>query len=91
MSQRASGSKIDPWQYKPWWCQPWSIVLTGISIVSGSWLLFHRVWIAILVAVPILAWWWFFLVIAPPLMADYYLAQSQNSQDDRSSDRPMEG
>ena len=20
------------WQLKPWWCQPWSIILTGIAI-----------------------------------------------------------
>ncbi|WP_332982633.1 DUF6737 family protein [Microcoleus sp. A003_D6] len=20
---------ISPWNYKPWWCQPWSIILTG--------------------------------------------------------------
>lgn len=88
MSQSAnSRARIDPWKYKPWWCQPWSIVLTGISIISASWLLFHRVWITILVSISILAWMGFFLVIAPPLMADYYSAQLQNSEGETGSDR----
>jgi hypothetical protein len=34
------------WNHKPWWCQPWSIILTGISIISGSWLLFKIVWLS---------------------------------------------
>ncbi|MEX1323347.1 MAG: DUF6737 family protein, partial [Synechococcaceae cyanobacterium] len=30
---------------KPWWCQPWSIVLTGLSGIGASWLVLHRWWI----------------------------------------------
>ncbi|MFN9181088.1 MAG: DUF6737 family protein, partial [Dolichospermum sp.] len=22
---------ISPWKYKPWWCQPWSIIMTTIT------------------------------------------------------------
>jgi len=56
------------WDHKPWWCQPWSIVLTGISIISGSWLWFKLIWVSVVVAVPILVWMTFFLVIYPKLM-----------------------
>ncbi len=36
---------INVWSYKPWWCQPWSILLTGCGVVGGSWWLFHRIWL----------------------------------------------
>jgi hypothetical protein len=55
------------WNHKPWWCQPWSIILTGISIISGSWLLFKLVWLSILVAIPITAWMGFFVILFPKL------------------------
>lgn len=53
------------WQAKPWWCQPWSILLTGITILAASWGLLHMVWITLLVAIPILAWWIYFLILWP--------------------------
>jgi hypothetical protein len=55
------------WNHKPWWCQPWSIVLTGLLIISASWLLFKIVWLSILVAIPISAWMGFFVVLFPKL------------------------
>jgi len=24
------------WSLKPWWCQPWSILLTGVLVIAGS-------------------------------------------------------
>jgi hypothetical protein len=63
---------FNPWNYKPWWCQPWSILLTGITLISGSWLLVKTLWITILVAIPLLAWMGFFLLIWPKLMAEVY-------------------
>jgi hypothetical protein len=59
---------LNPWNYKPWWCQPWSIVLTGITIIGGSWLLWRIFWLTIIVAIPILIWMGFFLLIWPQLM-----------------------
>jgi len=55
------------WDYKPWWCQPWSIILTGFTIISGSWLLLKLVWLTILVAIPISAWMGFFVILFPKL------------------------
>jgi hypothetical protein len=57
-----------PWQLKPWWCQPWSIALTGLGLITASWLLGHRWWLTAIVAVPITVWMGFFLVIWPRLM-----------------------
>ena len=61
---------ISPWNYKPWWCQPWSILLTGTSLITASWLLLKTVWITVLVAIPLLAWMGFFLLVWPKLMLD---------------------
>jgi hypothetical protein len=58
------------WHYKPWWCQPWSILLTGITIIGGSWVISHRIWLGILVAIPVLIWWVYFLLIYPRLFAE---------------------
>jgi hypothetical protein len=55
------------WSHKPWWCQPWTIALTGITIILSSWLVFHIIWLTVLVSIPILAWMGLFLVIYPRL------------------------
>ncbi|WP_448572770.1 DUF6737 family protein [Trichothermofontia sp.] len=66
----------NPWAYKPWWCQPWSIALTGIGLIAGSWLALHRLWVTGLVAVPVLSWMGFFLLIWPRLVVRSWLASS---------------
>ena len=53
------------WQIKPWWCQPWSILLTGVAVSLGSWFLFHRLLVTLPIVVVILGWWMLFLVIVP--------------------------
>lgn len=62
---------FDIWQSKPWWCQPWSILLTGITIIGGSGWLFHRVWLTSLVALPVLTWMVYFLLVYPKLMQSF--------------------
>ncbi|BAU14790.1 hypothetical protein LEP3755_53430 [Leptolyngbya sp. NIES-3755] len=57
------------WDYKPWWCQPWSILLTGVGLISSSWLLLHSIWITIAVSIPVLTWMVFFLLIYPKAMS----------------------
>ena len=56
------------WNHKPWWCQPWSIILTSLTLISGSWLIFKIIWLTILVAIPLLIWMGFFLLIWPQMM-----------------------
>ncbi|WP_373478304.1 DUF6737 family protein [Geminocystis sp.] len=55
------------WKYKPWWCQPWSIILTGIVIIGGSWLLFQLIWLTALFFTLICLWWLLFLILIPYL------------------------
>lgn len=82
---------ISVWQLKPWWCQPWSILLTGISLIAGSWGLGHRLWLTGLVALPVGTWMIFFLLVYPQLFRQAQ-AQQQLDQEpiaptrDRSTD-----
>jgi hypothetical protein len=59
---------LNPWNYKPWWCQPWSILLTGLTLISGSWLLIKTIWLTVLIGIPLLVWMGFFLLIWPRLI-----------------------
>ena len=45
-----------------------SIVLTGMTLISGSWLIFKILWLTLLLSLPILTWMGFFLLIWPKLM-----------------------
>ena len=58
------------WTLKPWWCQPWSIVLTGLVVPAASWLLLQRWWITAPVAAGVVVWWWLFLVVVPRAYQD---------------------
>jgi hypothetical protein len=69
MNPSPSPPSVSVWQLKPWWCQPWSILLTGIVLIGGSWLLLHRLWVTLLVAIPVLIWMGFFLGLYPQLYA----------------------
>ena len=53
------------WSIKPWWCQPWSIVLTGVAVAAASWVLLQRVWITAVVLAAVALWWLVFLVLVP--------------------------
>lgn len=61
----APGEATSLWQLKPWWCQPWTIVLSGGIAILLSWLALHRWWITAPVALAVLAWWGVFLVLVP--------------------------
>lgn len=76
MSESSSPSSINPWNQKPWWCQPWSILLTGNGAIFLSWFGFHRLWLTILVGLPLTVWMGFFLIFWPRLMQEYYAAQA---------------
>jgi hypothetical protein len=45
------------WTHKPWWCQPWSILLTGVLVVGGSWWWLRIWWITAPLGVAVLLWW----------------------------------
>jgi hypothetical protein len=65
MKNERSEMIFNVWNYKPWWCQPWSIILTGITLIGMSWLVWHTLWLSIVVAAPIIVWWVYFLLLYP--------------------------
>jgi hypothetical protein len=67
------------WQSKPWWCQPWTIVLTGVMAIAGSWLLWHSIWLTLPLTFLIVLWWLYFLVLVPRAIAE--MAQTNNSSE----------
>lgn len=79
MEPKPSPLAADPscsiWQHKPWWCQPWSILLTGVVLIGLSWWLFSRLWLTLAVATAVGGWWLLFLVVVPRA---YRLAESQS-------------
>lgn len=77
MKQLSEKTPVSPWSYKPWWCQPWSILLTGITLISSSWLLFKTLWVTIIVAIPLLIWMGFFLLVWPKLMIQSGVLESE--------------
>ncbi|MBW4667914.1 MAG: hypothetical protein KME60_10900 [Cyanomargarita calcarea GSE-NOS-MK-12-04C] len=70
---------LSVWNYKPWWCQPWSILLTGITIISGSWLIFQTIWLTVIVSIPVLTWMGFFLIYYPQSVIRSGILESLNS------------
>ena len=56
----------DFWAYKPVWCQPWSIITSGVTFVAGArWITGGSTIATVVAAVPILVWWYLFLVLVP--------------------------
>ncbi|WJX78839.1 hypothetical protein P8452_62022 [Trifolium repens] len=53
------------WDTKPSWCQPWTITLTGVSIVAISWFIFHSIIVTSAISLLIFAWWYIFLYSYP--------------------------
>lgn len=52
---------------KPWWCQPWSILSTGVAIILTSSVIFHgyATIITVLASIAVFVWWYVFLVVYP--------------------------
>ncbi|OIW05010.1 hypothetical protein TanjilG_06422 [Lupinus angustifolius] len=53
------------WDTKPSWCQPWTITLTGVSIIAITWFILKSVLVTSLISLLIGAWWFIFLYSYP--------------------------
>lgn len=67
--EKRGNSDLNVWTLKPWWCQPWSIVLTTIAVPSVSWFILHWLWLTAGLGVLFGVWMAFFLGVYPQLMA----------------------
>ena len=64
-SDKGKATTANFWDEKPWWCQPWSILLTGVAFVAVSWWWPNLLWFTVLIAIGVIGWWGLFLVLAP--------------------------
>jgi hypothetical protein len=73
---REVGNEDEPnvWQTKPAWCQPWSIIGSGMFIIAAPTVFFHLAWLSALFAIPIGAWWYLFLLVYPEQFKQYVQA-----------------
>jgi hypothetical protein len=79
---------VNPWSHKPWWCQPWSILLTGITLMGGSWVLWKTIWVTVVVSLPVLIWMSFFLLLWPQLMKNSGLLPEQLPEASQRMENP---
>ena len=81
----------DVWALKPAWCQPWSIVSTGILITVApgalASVLLQRtcVWPSAIAAVGVAAWWFLFLIVYPEQVAESLNRQLDVRDDGREA------
>ncbi|KAG6553295.1 hypothetical protein Mapa_005029 [Marchantia paleacea] len=73
------------WDTKPAWCQPWTIVTTGVGVVGGSWLTFQNIFVTggacFLIGV-----WWFSFLYAYPLAYSEMIAERRKMVKDGDED-----
>ena len=60
-----TNKKINFWDSKPYWCQPWSIICFGALVIILSWRLLNNTIISSVLAFVILVWWILFLIVVP--------------------------
>jgi len=65
----SAGPPASIWSLKPWWCQPWSIITTGVVVLAASLLWPARWWVSLVPGVLIGLWWLLFLVLVPSAWA----------------------
>ncbi|KAK3407291.1 uncharacterized protein LOC104426664 [Eucalyptus grandis] len=58
------------WDTKPSWCQPWTITLTGMLAIAGSWLILHSMLVTTIISLLICSWWYIFLYSYPKAYTD---------------------
>ncbi|XP_074574712.1 uncharacterized protein LOC141831197 [Curcuma longa] len=58
------------WDTKPSWCQPWTILLTGVAVIASSWVILHSATISGGVTFLICGWWYIFLYSYPKAYSD---------------------
>ncbi len=64
-SKDSSSVSIGYWSEKPFWCKPWSILLSGIIFLYILFSYVQLLWIKITATLLILSWWILFLFLVP--------------------------
>ena len=78
--EEGRGAEKEFWSLKPWWCQPWSLLLTGAMAIGGSSWIFHSRWFSLVVTALVVGWWWMFLVRVPHTYRQWLQSRSGQEQ-----------
>ncbi len=62
-----SKTKKNYWALKPYWCQPWSIITSGILAIAFTWIFLNSIIITLILGTLVFVWWLVFLILAPNL------------------------
>ncbi|AAP99920.1 MULTISPECIES: DUF6737 family protein [Prochlorococcus] len=76
----SSFTKNHYWDSKPKWCQPWSIIITGVLSIIIIFVTFKNFWLTIIASFLITLWWILFLFIAP-MIYNIELVQSEKDEE----------
>lgn len=77
-------SSDNVWDYKPWWCQPQTIILTGALAVLFTYSIFG-VWLSGPVVAFVGLWWYTFLVEYPLQFKEYFEEMARKREGDLPS------
>ena len=67
------------WSNKPFWCQPWTIIITGLAFIALSILWPGKDFLTAIISIIVVLWWYLFLILTPRL---YLSIQNSNSIED---------
>nr|YP_009531021.1 hypothetical protein PMNZ_790 [Paulinella micropora]AXY63710.1 hypothetical protein PMNZ_790 [Paulinella micropora] len=78
------------WSLKAWWCQPWSVITTGILLLLLFWSLLELRWFMIGITGIILIWWIIFLVLAPTYYRQSFMEKNPTFEERRINSKLSE-
>ncbi|KAJ0973597.1 hypothetical protein J5N97_015562 [Dioscorea zingiberensis] len=66
------------WDTKPSWCQPWTILLTGVAAITSSWAFLHSPLITTGISLITCIWWYIFLYAYPKAYSNMIAERRKN-------------
>ncbi len=70
------------WNEKPFWCQPWSILVTGIILIYLFFSIVSNLIFRSLLISTVITWWFLFLIIIPKAYNE--ILEKKDDSDDTS-------
>lgn len=82
--EMSSKPSSNVWDFKPWWCQPPSILTSGLSSIAGVYAVTHGSWLFTGIVVLIVMLWWYTFLIVYPAEFRSSIERSNWTQNDES-------
>ena len=69
------------WEVKPLWCQPWTIITSGLVFIYLSWITLHITFLTVTVSIFVFIWWVIFLYFVPRSYQISYKNEDTNTNE----------